>query len=97
MISSWTKNLQTPEEKKKFEDKVIGAKLVLDRLTEILEELKTGLDNVEMTAEAYDTPNWSEKQAHRNGFRSCLKTVLKIINLDQQEKKTHGRQPIRRQ
>lgn len=85
MISAWTKHLKDEQEKDRFRNSVLGSKVVLDRLLEIINEMETDQDRIERDSRIYDTPNWDYKQAHLNGFRDCLNKVSKIItiNLDQ--------------
>lgn len=87
MISAWTKHLKTDQEKERFKNSVLGSRVVLDRLQEIMQEMQDDQDRIERDTRIYDTPNWDYKQAHLNGFRDCLNKVSKIITLDQQEKK----------
>lgn len=85
MITAWTKHLKTEEEKERFRNSVLGSKQVLKRLQEILKEVEGDLDNSELNTKIYDIPNWSYRQADMNGFRRCLKTIQKIITLDQKD------------
>lgn len=78
----WTKNLKTPEEKQRFENSVIGSRLVLERLTQILDEEEENIAQSEMNVDTYSTSDWAAKQAHYNGQRSMLRKIKKIINLD---------------
>jgi len=87
MIGAWTKHIKDPEEKKRFENQVLGAKSVLERLQELVLEDEATLYRAEIDTSTYDKPNWDYRQAHRNGFRSCLFKYAKLIDLDQQETK----------
>lgn len=84
MISAWHKHLKTDEEKTKFKNSVLGSKIVLRRLLEITKEIEDDLDRTESNTKIYDMPNWDYRQADMNGFRRALKTVNKIIDLDQE-------------
>jgi flagellin-specific chaperone FliS len=84
MISAWTKHLKE-EDRERFNKTVQAAKPVLQRLQQLLDEEKSGLETAEISSKIYDSPNWDYKQAHTNGFKSALKMVSKIINLDQKE------------
>jgi predicted phosphohydrolase len=87
LISAWTKHLEKPEDKERFKNEVLGSKMVLRRLQEILKEVESDLDNTELNTKVYDVPNWDYRQADINGSRRMLRTINKIINLDQQDKK----------
>jgi hypothetical protein len=85
MYTLWTQHLHTQDAKTKFNQQIHSAKDVLDRQKEILiEELNT-LDRSELSLRTYDTPNWSEKQAHKNGDRSRIMWLLNLVDLDQQK------------
>lgn len=81
----WTKNLKDPEVKKRFESTLWGSKPVLDRLHQILSEEEAEVSRTEVSADSYDNPSWSHKQAHRNGQRAMLRKIQQLINLDQQK------------
>lgn len=83
MISAWTKNCKSIEEKEAFQKEVLGSKNVLRRQQELLDEMKADVENVELKTEMYDIPNWDYRQADMNGYKRCLKQVSKLINLDQ--------------
>ena len=87
MISAWTKHLKSEEEKEKFKNSVLGSKVVLERLQNILKEIETEQDQIERSPKLYDMPNWDYRQAHLNGFKDCLLKVKFLINLDQKDNK----------
>jgi len=95
MITAWTKHLKTEEDKEKFTKSLKAARHVLDRLQQLLDEERAGLESAEISPKIYETPNWDYKQAHTNGFKAALRMVSKLITLDQKET-DNGRQPIRR-
>lgn len=86
MISAWTKHIKDEAEKERFRNSVLGSKVVLDRLQDIFNEIKTEQDQIERSPKMYDLPNWDYRQAHLNGFKDCLLKVQHIITLDQQDK-----------
>jgi hypothetical protein len=86
MISAWTKNLKDPKDIERFKNSLLGSKIVLRRLMELLNEVGTDQDRIERDKRVYESPNWAYKQAHLNGFRDCLETIKKIIDLDQEDK-----------
>lgn len=81
----WTKNLKTNEEKQRFEGALTSARPVLERLAELLSEEEESLTRSEMNIEEYYSYNWSHLQAHKNGQRSILRRIKRLINLDQQK------------
>lgn len=74
---AWTKNL--PDDKKAdFELVLRNSTLVLGRLKAILQdELRSTYDAE--TMKDFEDPNWSHKQAFRNGDRARLRKVLNLL------------------
>lgn len=82
MISAWTKHLSTEDEKSRFKNQVLGSKIVLDRLKDILKEIETDQDQIERNPNIYNIPNWDYRQAHLNGFKECLNKLNKILTIE---------------
>lgn len=80
MMSQWTSHLKTKEEKEAFEGSVTGAKQVLSRLSQILSQEEEEITRTELSTDAYDNPNWSHKQAFKNGQRSVYRKLQFLIN-----------------
>lgn len=85
MQSAWVKNLKTKEEQERFFNTLQGARPVLERLNELLDEKMESLDRTERTIKAYDNPNWAYQQAHKNGNAAMLYAIKDLINLDHQK------------
>lgn len=85
MITAWTRHIQDPEEKIRFESSVIHAKHILKHLSFLLDQMDQDLGRAETNPKTYDIPNWDYRQAHNNGYRQALNIVRKLINLDQKE------------
>lgn len=85
MYLEWTKHLKDPQDKSNFEQQILSARPVLERLKQILEEKENTLDRSETSITVYDTPNWAERQAHKNGNRESLWFLKKLVDLDQQK------------
>jgi hypothetical protein len=83
--SAWHKHLDTEEEKVRFKNAVEGSKIVLNRLTALLNEMEEDLSRSELSSKNYDTPNWAYKQAHVNGQKAQIRTIKFLINLDPEE------------
>ena len=79
MNSVWTRHLDSEEDKKRFERTYQASRATLDRLQQLLDEEKAGLESSEISPKIYETPNWDYKQAHTNGFKAALKMVSKLI------------------
>lgn len=86
MRLNWTSHLQTDAEKEKFLGQVLGAKPVLNRLKEIIDEEVNGLDRSETDIKSFDNPNWAYKQAYKNGCRAAYSVLRNMANLDPKEK-----------
>lgn len=85
MYSKWTSHLDSEDEKQDFRLYVISSKDVLARQKQILDEEELALDRSEISVEQFDSPNWGERQAYKNGYRAALFHLKKLIDLDQQE------------
>lgn len=85
MMTLWTNHLKTSEEKENFNNSVIGSRPVLDRLSQILRQEDGEITRTELSVDAYDNPNWSHKQAFKNGQRSVYRKLQLLLNLDQQK------------
>lgn len=81
-----TGHLKDPEEKSRFETQAYNAKNVLDRLKELMIQKEATLDRQESNIEVYNMPNWSHRQAHKNGQRSSLAWLKQLVDLDTQKK-----------
>jgi hypothetical protein len=85
MYSVWTRHLKTDQEKQEFEKYVKGSKHLLERQMQILKEEEDNLDRSELDIKSFETPNYMEKQIFKNGYRSALQFMNKLIDLDQQK------------
>ncbi len=85
MITAWTKNCATPEDKAKLEASILGSKIALNRLKDLMKEDEDALNNREVGSKVYDLPNWEYRQADVNGYRRCLREYMKLLNLDQED------------
>lgn len=85
MYVEWTKHIKDPDDKSNFEQQILSAKPVLQRLKQILEEKESSIDRSETSILVYDTPNWAERQAHKNGNRESILFLKKLVDLDQQK------------
>ena len=83
----WTAHLSDPKDIEHFQRLLNNSSTVFDRLKDILNTKDEAMDNVETSLGAYDNPNWPYRQAHINGYRSCLKRLDKILTLDPKEDK----------
>lgn len=93
MITAWTKNCKSEEEKQQFVNSLNGSKIVLDRMKELLIEMEKDVEDTELSFKSYDTPNWAEKQAHKNGFKNAIRQINKLITLDQKETNEQSTRP----
>lgn len=85
MYIDWTRHLSDPKEKDSFEKAIWGSKRVLNRLRSIIAEYLDNQSKSERSLKDFEEPNWAYKQAYRNGYVAALKTLDKLVDLDQQE------------
>jgi hypothetical protein len=90
MITAWTENLKTQEERDRFQDGLKHSKWLFSRMTELLDKIQRGILQTERSPKNYDKPNWQYRQAHANGYLQCLNDIKSLINLDPKE--PHDRQ-----
>jgi len=88
MLSRWTQHLKTPEEKEHFEREIRNARIVLERLSQILQEEQSILASAELKAEMFDNPNWANKQAFVLGMKAGLSIPIKLSDLDKQAQRS---------
>lgn len=82
MYSAWTDHLDTADKKLDFKQHIKSSAPVLERLREIIQKEYATLDEFELSKKAFDTPNWAERQAFNNGYRSCLNLINKVTDID---------------
>ena len=78
MYTDWTKNLKNQEDKDRFENSLIGSKIVMDRLVELIDEYEKSLTRSETDVRTFETPGWAYKQAYKNGYRACLQKMKEL-------------------
>jgi hypothetical protein len=76
----WVKHLKTDDSKEEFKKMVMASAPVLRVLKALLIEEKRNLEISETNPRDFDTPNWAEKQAFRNGERRGLKLVEDLLH-----------------
>lgn len=85
MWHQWTKHLSDPVEKAKFVSEVQSCRFIFRRLIEILDDKEKEINNSETSFTDYQSPSWAYVQAHKNGYRSCLRHIKTLVDLDQQK------------
>lgn len=74
----WFSNLPKSEQDE-FKKSLLGCKKTLDRLSEMCyNSIKDG-ESSKLTD--YDSPSWSHKQAHLNGYVQAYKEFIQLISL----------------
>ena len=76
----WYRPEHTKDQKKKddYTAAITNSRIIVDRLTEILNQEEETLSGIEYDLENY-TGDWATKQAHINGTRSHIKKMLSIL------------------
>lgn len=77
----WTKNLKTDQEKENFTNLLTNSTIIIGRLKELIEEQSSNLNKTAFSIEDFSDPNWSHKQAFRNGKLAGLKEILDILTI----------------
>lgn len=76
----WTSNLSDPEEKRQFEQSILGSRIVLERLLQILLENEEMAQANECSIKDFEDAAWAYKQAFRNGVRSTSKSLQELLS-----------------
>jgi len=90
MYSIWTKNLKDQADKAQFEKSLRNSRWILERQSEVIQEMIDSTERNERSPKVYDTPNWDYKQAHCNGFLQALYRIKELNNLDQKDSNDPG-------
>lgn len=88
MWIKWTSNLTTEEEINSFRNQVFAAKPVLDRIHQLLDEKEAAVDRSEIQLSEYDNPNWSHKQAFKNGVRAACADLRLLLTVEDKNELT---------
>jgi len=72
----WLSTIKDKEEKDRFKQRILANQDLWDRLKQIIEDR---LEGKEMTYDDYDSPSWSHKQAHANGYREALFELYDLL------------------
>lgn len=84
MISVWTRHLEDPQAKERFEQELFHSNVV-PRFLDLLDGLERELEVAERNISAYDNPNWAYRQAHCNGNRQMIAKIKTLFDFDQKE------------
>lgn len=80
MNSKWLGSLKG-EDRENFKLSVLQSKKVLDKLHEMCYNMYRDREKIEFTD--YDSPSWSHRQAHTNGYLEALRDVMKLTDIKQ--------------
>ncbi len=67
------------EERRLLKEYVLGSKKLLDILSKMLYNMYKDADEVSL--KDYDSPSWSERQAHLNGKKEVIRDLIALCNL----------------
>lgn len=81
MKSIWYSHLKTVDEQEEFKKNVLGSKIVLDKLKEIVYN-KSKSQEKSTTAD-YDSPSWAYRQADKVGYSRALEEIMSILTMDE--------------
>lgn len=77
MYSKWFSHIKDEEEKTEFQQRIILAAPVLERLKKIIDE-KLSQANANSTTQ-YDQAAWAYKQADLNGYNRAVNDIQKYL------------------
>jgi len=76
----WTKNISSDKEKEELIKTLKASTTMRENLLRILNERETTLIKRNYTEDDFNEPNWSEKQAFRNGQLSMINHIKNLLN-----------------
>ena len=80
MKTDWFKGIADEQEIDKIKSSVKSSRLVLERLSNLMEEKIKELDAIH--ANDYDSPSWAAKQAHINGLKEAYRKVIALCKIN---------------
>lgn len=80
MKTEWFKGIEDEKEIEKIKSSVRSSHLVLEQLIEICSNKIEELNAVNL--KDYDSPSWSEKQAHINGMNEAYRKIIALCTLN---------------
>ena len=78
MHTVWLKGL-TPERKQEVKQILLASVTMQERLLAVIMDKEMELASKEVSEDDFSDPNWSHKQAFRNGQRSTLKYFKTLL------------------
>ena len=82
MQTQWFKSLKESD-KASVKQQVKNAKPVLDRLAKLLQEdLEFSIKQMS-SRNNFDSPSWDSKMAHYLGEQTALRSILKLIDIEE--------------
>lgn len=82
MQTRWFKNLKESD-KAPVKQQVKNAKPVLDRLAILLEEDLEFSQRMMASRNNFESPAWDNKMAHYLGEQTALRSILKLISIEE--------------
>lgn len=79
LSTAWTQHIQDPKDKADFEVIVRNSTRLLTRLKGIIDEQINQIHSQSNSVDDFRDPNWSHKQAYRNGELARLKKMKDLI------------------
>lgn len=81
MKSIWFSHLKSTVEQEEFKKSVLGSKIVLDKLHDIVyNKIKS---QEKSTTADYDSPSWAYRQADKVGYTRALEEIITILTMDE--------------
>lgn len=81
MKTIWFQDIKDKEDQEQFKKSVLGSKIVLDKLIQIVyTKAKIGEGS---TSTDYESPSWAYRQADKIGYQRALKEIIDILTVDE--------------
>jgi hypothetical protein len=84
VTSQWLDGLNS-EQRELFEQKVIKAKPVLDKLAVLCKKQIRASETARHSLSTYESPAWSERQADSIGYRRAYEEMITLLTLIEED------------
>lgn len=75
-------HLKTQKERDEFKKVYLNSGYTLDRIREVVQGYSDSVIASETKLDDFEDPNWSHKQAHRNGMKAAYAKLLQLLKVE---------------
>lgn len=82
MITAWTKDCKTEEDKQQRIESIQRAQWLIDLINSLVDSNMASQEATEISPKVYENANWAYRQAHLNGYKQALTDFKKLLTTD---------------